>query len=109
MRLLVEMFRLMDMPANCRLLFPRMLDRALDGGWKDTRRESGGHSSRRLFVGKTDTICKTEILKSRFTITRTITTKLLYTDEIAHFKGTIPQFETKKGQSLVADLDLLAY
>lgn len=41
MRLLVEMFKLMDMPANCRLLFPRMLDRALDGGWKDTRHESG--------------------------------------------------------------------
>lgn len=32
LRLLVEMFRLMDMPANCRLLFPRMLDRVLDGG-----------------------------------------------------------------------------
>lgn len=32
LRLLVEMFRLMDIPANCRLLFPRMLDRVLDGG-----------------------------------------------------------------------------
>lgn len=30
----------MDMPANCRLLFPRMLDRALDGGWRDTASES---------------------------------------------------------------------
>lgn len=35
LRLLVEMFRLMDIPANCRLLFPRMLDRVLDGGWKE--------------------------------------------------------------------------
>lgn len=35
LRLLVEMFKLMDIPANCRLLFPRMLDRVLDGGWKD--------------------------------------------------------------------------
>ncbi|TNN81760.1 hypothetical protein EYF80_007889 [Liparis tanakae] len=32
LRLLVEMFRLMDMPANCRLLFPKMLDRAFEGG-----------------------------------------------------------------------------
>lgn len=38
LRLLVEIFRLMDMPANCRLLFPRILDRALDGGWADQRR-----------------------------------------------------------------------
>lgn len=97
------MFRLMDMPANCRLLFPRMLDRALDGGWKDTRHESGGRGSRRLFMGKT------EILKSRYTITRTITTKPLYTDEIEHFKRSNSTFWGKKGLSLVADLDLLAH
>lgn len=49
MRLLVEMFRLMDMPANCRLLFPRMLDRALDGGWRETvdeSKEDATHSKR---------------------------------------------------------------
>lgn len=38
MRLLVEIFRLMDMPANCRLLFPRIVDRAFDGGLKDQKR-----------------------------------------------------------------------
>lgn len=38
----------------------------------------------------------------RYTIIRTITTKLLYTDEIAHF------IILKLGLSLVADLDLFA-
>lgn len=38
MRLLVEIFRLMDMPANCRLLFPRIVDRAFDGGLKEQKR-----------------------------------------------------------------------
>jgi len=32
LRLLVEIFRLMDMPVNCRLLFPKILDRAFEGG-----------------------------------------------------------------------------
>lgn len=57
LRLLVEMFRLMDMPANCRLLFPRMLDRALDGGWRDTvdeSKEDATHSKR-------DTTCAAKI------------------------------------------------
>lgn len=57
MRLLVEMFRLMDMPANCRLLFPRMLDRALDGGWRDTLSESKEDATH----SKTDTTCAAKI------------------------------------------------
>lgn len=42
LRLLVEMFRLMDMPANCRLLFPRIVDRAFDGGLRDQKRAKAG-------------------------------------------------------------------
>lgn len=34
----MEIFRLMDMPANCRLLFPRIVDRAFDGGLKEQKR-----------------------------------------------------------------------
>lgn len=34
-KLLIEMFRLMLMPANCRLLFPKMLERAFEGGLKE--------------------------------------------------------------------------
>lgn len=33
LRLLVETVRLIVMPANCRLLFPRMEDRHLGAGW----------------------------------------------------------------------------
>lgn len=51
------MFRLMDMPANCRLLFPRMLDRALDGGWRDTV----GESKEDATYSKTDTACAAKI------------------------------------------------
>lgn len=34
-KLLMEMFRLMLMPANCRLLFPRILESAFEGGLRE--------------------------------------------------------------------------
>ncbi len=33
-KLLVEMLRLILIPANCRLLLPRILERSFEGGWK---------------------------------------------------------------------------
>lgn len=36
-KLLVEMLRLILIPANCRLLLPKILERSFEGGWKRER------------------------------------------------------------------------